>query len=98
MALAAQIAAGILFGCAWGLVCNLILFRKMANNRAAGYDSLRGIGVVFFVRYLLDAAVLVLFYLIVRSGYALTAAALSVTVAVKASLLYVYARKGGKFE
>ncbi|MFB5084215.1 hypothetical protein H9Q17_08725, partial [Symbiobacterium thermophilum] len=48
--------------------------------------------------YLLDAAALVLFYLIVRSGYALMAAALSITVAVKASLLYVYARKGGKFE
>ncbi|MFO7273699.1 MAG: hypothetical protein DIU55_002375 [Bacillota bacterium] len=96
--MAEDVVAGILFGCTWGCLTNLLLFRKMANNRAAGVETLRGIGFVFFVRYLLDAAALVLFYVIVRSGYALTAAALSLTVAVKASLFHVYARKGGKLE
>ena len=70
----------------------------MANNRAAGADSLRGIGLVFFVRYVLDAVVLVLFYLVVPDVYALIAAALSITIAVKVSLLHVYVRKGGRFE
>lgn len=94
----AAVLAGVLFGCVWGFACNLLLFRKMANNRAAGVDSLRGIGAVFFVRYVLDAAALILFYLIVRNVHSLVAAALSITAAVKASLFHVYARKGGKFE
>jgi len=50
------------------------------------------------VRYVLDAVVLVLFYLVVPDVYALIAAALSITIAVKVSLLHVYVRKGGRFE
>lgn len=96
--MAVQVLAGVVVGCVWGCLCNLLLFRKMANNRAAGVEPLRGIGVVFFVRYVLDAAVLALFYLATRSVYGLIAAALSITLAVKASLFHVYARKGGKFE
>ncbi|MEW8976958.1 MAG: hypothetical protein AB2385_01025 [Symbiobacterium sp.] len=89
---------GILYGSLWGIIGNLLLFRKMANNRTAGYDSLRGIGIVFFVRYLVDALALVMFYLMLRSGEALVAAGLSITVAAQVSLFAVYARKGGKFE
>ena len=89
---------GILYGSLWGIIGNLLLFRKMANNRTAGYDSLRGIGIVFFVRYLVDALALVMFYLMLRSGEALVAAGLSITVAAQVSLFAVYARKGGEFE
>jgi hypothetical protein len=95
---AADILLGILVGAAWGCLTNAILFRKMENNRAAGIEPLRGIGLVFFVRYLLDAAALVILYLVTRSAPALVAAAVSITVAVKVSLFTVFLRKGGKLE
>lgn len=96
--MAAEVLLGILLGAGWGCLMNMLLFRKMANNRAAGEEPLRGIGLVFFVRYLLDAVALVILYVLTRSAPALVAAALSVTVAVKVSLFTVYLRKGGKLE
>jgi len=95
---AADVTLGIVLGAGWGCLMNLLLFRKMANNRAAGVEPLRGIGLVFFVRYLLDAVALVILYLVIRSAAALVAAALSITVAVKVSLFTVFLRKGGKLE
>lgn len=96
--MAADVLLGIVLGAGWGCLTNLLLFRKMENNRVAGVEPLRGIGLVFFVRYLTDAAVLVIMYLLIRSAAALVAAALSMTVAVKVSLFTVFLRKGGKPE
>lgn len=93
-----EIALGILYGTVWGWVGHLLLFRKMETNRASGAEPLRGIGVVFFLRYLLDAIALVLLYLVTRSAPALVAAGISITVAVKVTLFMAYARKGGRFE
>lgn len=87
-----------MYGFLWGWVGHLLLFRKIANNRDAGLEPLRGIGLVFFLRYLLDAAALVILYLITKSAAALVAAGISITVAVKVTLFMAYARKGGRFE
>jgi len=89
---------GIAFGSALGLLENWVLFRKMATNRRAGVEPLRGVGIIFFLRYILDAAALFGFGYIVRDTWAIIAAAVSITVAVKVSLFIVYARKGGKFD
>lgn len=93
-----DIAIGVLFGGAVGHVGNMLLFRKMENNRRDGVEPLRGIGGVFFLRYGLDGLGLVLLYLVMKSPAALVAAALSITVAVKISLFMVYTRKGGRFD
>jgi len=76
----------------------MLLFRKMENNRESGVNPLKGIGGVFFLRYLIDGVALLLFYLITRNAVGLVAAALSITVAVKISLYVVYTRKGGRFD
>ena len=93
-----EIGIGVIYGSTWGYVGHLLLFRKMENNRAAGHESLRGIGLVFFLRYIIDAIALVLLYLVMESAGALVAAGISITVAVKVTLFTVYARKGGRFE
>lgn len=89
---------GIAYGSALGLFENWILFRKLAANRRAGVEILRGVGLIFFLRYILDAAALFAFGYLVKDKWAIIAAALSLTVAVKISLFIVYARKGGKFD
>ncbi len=93
-----HVVFGILYGGLVGYIGNLLLFRKMENNRQAGVEPLRGIGVIFFLRYLLDAVGLLLLYLITRNAVGLVAAALSITVAVKISLYVVFTRKGGRFD
>lgn len=93
-----DIVIGIVYGAIVGHVGNMLLFRKMENNRREGVEPLRGIGGVFFLRYGLDALGLVLLYLVMKSAAALVAAALSITVAVKVSLFIVYTRKGGRFD
>lgn len=92
------ILIGIAYGAFLGYVTNLILFRKMENNRMAGVEPLKGIGGVFLTRYFLDLIALILFYLVTRHALGLVAAALSITVAVKISLYIVYMRKGGRFD
>lgn len=94
----AHIIIGIVYGAIAGFVGNMLLFRKMENNRRDGVEPLRGIGGIFFMRYLIDGLALVLLYLVMKSAPALVAAALSVTVAVKISLFVVYTRKGGRFD
>lgn len=89
---------GIAYGSALGLLENWILFRKMAANRRAGVEPLRGVGLVFFLRYILDVGALFAFGYLVKDKWAIMAAAFSLTVAVKISLFIVYTRKGGKFD
>lgn len=89
---------GILWGSLVGVACNALVFRHIAHNRRVGREPLNGIGGVFATRYFLDLISLVLFYLVVRDGLGLVAAALSITIAVKISLYVVYVRKGGRFE
>jgi hypothetical protein len=93
-----DILIGVIYGAIVGYIGNLLLFRKMENNREAGLETLKGIGGVFFLRYGLDALSLVILYLVMKSASALVAAALSITVAVKVSLFVVYTRKGGRFD
>ncbi|MFZ5813734.1 MAG: hypothetical protein ACOY93_00345 [Bacillota bacterium] len=93
-----DIIIGVVYGAAVGHLGNLLLFRKMENNRLEGKETLRGIGGVFFLRYGLDGLGLVILYLLMKSPSALVAAALSITVAVKISLFMVYMRKGGRFD
>lgn len=92
------IIVGIVYGAICGHIGNLLLFRKLEQNRQEGAEPLKGIGTVFFLRYLLDAVSLVIFYLMTLDALALVAAALSTTVAVKISLFVVYTRKGGRFD
>jgi hypothetical protein len=89
---------GVTYGAIVGLFGNWLLFRRMAENRRIGAEPLKGIGVVFFVRYALDAASLLAFSFIVKDKWAIISAAISLTVAVKISLFMVYARKGGRFD
>lgn len=93
-----MVVLGITYGSLIGLFGNWLLFRKLADNRRIGAEPLKGIGAVFFVRYLLDAASLFAFGYAVRHSWAIISAGLSLTFAVKISLLIVYTRKGGKFD
>lgn len=89
---------GVVYGVLVGFFDNWLLFWQMARNKKSGKDPLRGVGAVFLARYLLDVVFLIVFSLVTRNGIAITAAALSVTVAVKISLIIVYTRKGGRFD
>lgn len=93
-----EIVIGVIYGIIVGHIGNILLFRKMDDNRREGTDPLRGVGLVFFLRYGLDGLGLVILYLVMKSAAALVAAALSITVAVKISLIVVYMRKGGRFD
>jgi len=92
-----MVVIGITYGSIIGLVGHWLLFLHMEHNRRQGIELLKGIGVIFLIRYILDAVSLVAFVLVTRHAYAIVAAALSITVAVKISLLIVYTRKGGRF-
>jgi hypothetical protein len=93
-----MVVIGITYGTVIGLFDNWILFRRIKRNRRIGADPLKGVGMVFLVRYLLDAVALLAFTLVTRSAYGIVAAALSITVAVKISLFIIYARKGGRID
>jgi len=80
-----------------GLAENWYLFRRMDQNKKRGVEPLKGIGAVFLIRYLADLVLLFAFGFVVKRAWAILAAGLSLTVAVKVSLLMVYARKGGRF-
>jgi hypothetical protein len=92
------VVLGITYGTFFGLLSNYLLFRRLKENQSAGVDPLRGIGQVFFLRYIIDACALFLFGLITRDAWAIVSAGLSLTMVVKISLLIVYTRKGGRFE
>ncbi|MGE5675707.1 MAG: hypothetical protein ACM3XM_17800 [Mycobacterium leprae] len=89
---------GLAYGSLVGMVNHWLLFWRMNVNRRRRKESLADIGFVFLLRYLIDGTALLLFALALRNGAAITAAALSITVTVKISLLTVYLRKGGKFD
>ncbi len=91
------VVIGITHGTVIGLIGNWLLFRKMDSNRNSGQEPLKGIGLVFFIRYMIDAFALFLFGYIVKDPWPIIAAGFSLTVAVKISLFIAYARKGGKF-
>lgn len=93
-----MVVIGITYGALVGLFGNWLLFRKMEENRRGGLEPLKGIGSVFIIRYAIDAASLFIFAFLIKHTWAIIAAALSLTAAVKISLFMVYARKGGKFE
>lgn len=93
-----MVVIGITYGTVIGAFSHLLTFRVIGWNKRRGAEPLKGIGAVFFIRYVLDAVALLLFALITRDGLGITAAALSITVAVKISLLIVYTRKGGKID
>lgn len=93
-----MVVIGITYGTLVGLLGNYLLFRKLAENKRNGVDPLKGIGAVFFLRYVIDAAALLLFSLVTKHAWAITAAAVSLTIAVKISLFIVYSRKGGRFD
>lgn len=92
------VVLGITFGAVAGFLENALLFRAMDHARRAGKEPVRMLGGIFFARYVLDILLLILFWVLTRSTYALIAAALSLTVAVKISLFIVYTRKGGRFD
>jgi hypothetical protein len=91
------VVIGITYGSLIGLLGNWLLFRKIAENRRCGLEPLKGIGAVFFLRYAIDLVSLLIFGYITKNGWAIVAAAVSITVAVKISLYIVYAKKGGRF-
>jgi len=91
------VVIAITYGSLIGLTGNWLLFRKMDDNRRSGKEPLRGVGLVFFIRYMIDALALFVYGYIVRDPWPIIAAGFSLTVAVKISLFIVYARKGGKF-
>lgn len=91
------VVLGVTYGAFIGWLGNHVLFRVMDHRREAGQEPLRGIGGVFFLRYVVDLLALVLFWFLTHDRYGLIAAALSITVAVKISLFIVYQRKGGRF-
>lgn len=91
------VVLGITYGSFIGWFGNFILFHTMEERRKAGQEPLKGIGAIFFLRYVVDLISLILFWLLTHDRYGLIAAGLSITVAVKVSLFLVYRRKGGKF-
>lgn len=93
-----HVVIGVTYGALIGLFGNWLLFRKMAENKRHGIDPLKGVGAIFFIRYVIDAASLFAFAFVVKEKWAIISAALSLTVAVKVSLFLVYARKGGRFD
>lgn len=93
-----KVVIGITYGTIIGLFQNWLLFWVMDENRRRGRDSLNGVGKVFFLRYVIDAIALFGFGFAVRDVWAIIAATLSVTMAVKVSLFLVYTRKGGRFD
>lgn len=92
------VVIGITYGTIIGLFGNWLLFRQMEENRRNGSEPLKGIGKIFFLRYGLDAIALLTFAYVTKDAYGITAAALSITVAVKISLLIAYSKKGGRFD
>jgi lipid-A-disaccharide synthase-like uncharacterized protein len=90
------VVIGITYGTIIGVVGHVLLFRHIENNKRRGLESLKGVGMIFFLRYVLDAVAVLLYALVTRDGLGIVAAALSITVAVKISLIVVYTRKGGK--
>jgi len=92
-----MVVIGITYGTLIGLLGNWLLFRQLENNRRSGKEPLQGIGLVFFIRYLVDAIALFVFGYIVKEPWPIIASVFSLTVAVKISLFIVYTRKGGKF-
>jgi ABC-type microcin C transport system permease subunit YejE len=91
-----MVVIGITYGALIGLFGNWLLFRKLEENKRRGLEPLKGIGTVFLLRYVIDAALLLLFGLITKHTWAIISAALSLTLAVKISLFMVYMSKGGK--
>jgi hypothetical protein len=91
-----MVVIGITYGALVGLFGNWLLFRKIGENKRRGFELLKGIGTVFFLRYVIDAASLLLFGLITKHTWAIISATLSLTLAVKISLFMVYMSKGGK--
>lgn len=92
------VVIGITYGSVVGLLGNWLLFRKLAENKRNGVEPLTGIGAVFFLRYAIDAISLLVFTAVTKNAWAITAAAVSITIAVKISLFIVYSRKGGRFD
>lgn len=92
------VVIGITYGTVVGWITNIILFRHMENNRRQGLEPLKGIGGIFFLRYMIDAAALLLFAYIIKDAWGIVASAISITISVKVSLLIVYTRKGGRFD
>ncbi|HEY8347501.1 MAG TPA: hypothetical protein VIL07_09560 [Symbiobacteriaceae bacterium] len=92
------VVLGITYGAIVGLVSNWLLFRRIERNRRHGLDPLHQVGSIFLWRYLMDAVLLFLFAIVVRQPLAIVASAVSLTVAVKISLLRAYVRKGGRLE
>lgn len=92
------IIIGILYGSFFGLLGNWLMFRKLADNQRSGAEPLKGVGMIFFLRYMIDGISLLTFAFVVKDGLAITAAAISLTIVVKISLFVVYARKGGRFD
>lgn len=93
-----MVVIGITYGTLIGLFDNWVLFRRIKRNRQHGGDPLKGVGMVFLLRYLVDAVALLVFTLVTRNAYGIVAAALSITIAVKISLFIIYARKGGRID
>lgn len=91
------VVLGITYGSLVGWFGNYVLFYVMEERQKAGEETLKGVGAVFFLRYLVDLIALILFWVLTHDKYGLIAAALSITIAVKVSLFIVYQRKGGRF-
>jgi hypothetical protein len=89
---------GVVYGALVGLFGHWLLFHQIAKNKRSGKDPFKGIGGVFFFRYMIDGASLLIFALVTRNGIGITAAAISITIAVKVSLIIVYLRKGGRID
>jgi hypothetical protein len=93
-----KVVIGITYGTIIGLVENKWLFWAMDQNQRRGREPLSGIGKLFLLRYAIDAIALFGFSFAVHDAWAIIAAAMSVTIAVKISLFLVFTRKGGRFD
>lgn len=92
------VVIGITYGVLIGLFGNWLLFWKLRENKRRGVEPLKGVGGIFFVRLAMDAVSIGSFAYAVRHTWAIIAAGISLTVAVKISLFIVYSRKGGRFD
>lgn len=91
------IVIGLTYGSIVGFVGNWWLFRALKKARSRGEEPLRSLAGVFFFRYLFDFVALLLHWFIFKNKIGLVVVGISITVAVKISLLMVYRQKGGRF-
>lgn len=93
-----MLVLGITYGALIGLLSNYLVFWRIGRNRRQGKEPLQGLGAFFFLRYLMVATAIWLFWWGFRDTAALTAVVLSDTLVVKISIIKYSGWKGGRIE